>query len=110
MEAFFTVLKAVPEVFRRFAEIPLDTSPLPNNNPGFDAGSMHLQVVLNIAFGTLGSIALLIIVISGLRYILAGGDPQKMSQAKNGIIYALVGLAIILSAFTIVTLVAKGLQ
>ncbi len=92
------------------AKIDLDTSPLPNSNPDFDSPDLRLQVLLNIVFGTLGAIALLIIVISGLRYILASGDPARMSQAKNGIVYALVGLTISLAGFSIVTFVVKGLQ
>lgn len=110
MEPIITILKGIPEVFRAFSLIELDTSPLPNNDPKLDAGTLHIQVVLNIVFGTLGAIALLVIIISGLRYMLANGDPGKMSQAKNTIIYALVGLAVALSGFTIVTLVVKGLR
>jgi hypothetical protein len=63
---------------------------------------------LQIVFGTMGAVALLVIVISGLRYVLAAGDPGKMSQAKMAILYALIGLAISLAAFSLVAFVVKG--
>jgi hypothetical protein len=49
------------------------------------------------------------IVVSGLRYILAGGDPQRIAQAKSGVVYALVGLAIAVSAQGIVFFVVNKL-
>lgn len=103
-------VKSLAETYMFLSVVELDTSPLPNSTPGADPGSTNLQLVLNIVFGTLGAVAFLMIVISGLRYILSSGDPGKMSQAKNGVIYSVVGLVISLAAFSIVTLVAGGLQ
>lgn len=86
----------------------LDPGALPNTGND-DPAAGAVQTILQIVFGISGAIALLIIVISGLRYVLSTGDPGKMSQAKNAIVYALVGLAIALSGFSIVTFVVKGL-
>lgn len=91
------------------ADIGLDTSPLPNNS-GNDAPSSMLGTALSTAFAIIGAVSLLMIVISGLRYITAAGDPAKMSRAKSAIIYAVVGLAIALSGFSIVTFVVKGIN
>lgn len=85
----------------------LDLGPLPNR--GDDPALYNIETAVQIVLAVMGSVAVLIIVISGLRYILASGDPGKMAQAKNAIIYALVGLAVLLSAFSIVTFVVKGL-
>lgn len=87
----------------------LDVSPLPNSSKN-DAAQEAIPTVLSIVFGTVGAFALLMIVISGLRYITASGDPQKMAQAKNGVIYALIGLAVTITAFSIVTLVVRGIR
>ncbi len=85
----------------------VDLSPLPNNGTN-DAPSNMLATILQILFGTLGAIAVLIIVIAGLRYMLAGGDPAGTAKARNTIIYALIGLAVCLAAYSIVGLVVKG--
>lgn len=61
-----------------------------------------IKNMFGVVFGILGAFALLMITISGLKYITAGGDPQQASEAKKGVIYSLVGLAIAISAESIV--------
>jgi hypothetical protein len=73
-----------------------------NNLPTAAADTTAIQTVLGIVFGIIGALALLMIVVSGLRYVLSAGDPQKTAQARNGIIYALVGLVIAITAEGIV--------
>jgi len=79
----------------------------PGKLPQTDADSATLSDILSIVFAIAGGLAFLIIVISGLRYILAGGDPQKAAKAKESIVYALVGLAIAISAQAIVAFVVR---
>ncbi len=64
---------------------------------------------MSVVFGIIGALALLMITVSGLRYIISAGNPEKTSKAKNGIVYSLVGLVIALSAEAIVTFVVKRL-
>ena len=86
----------------------LDTSPLPNNKKNADAPSDMLANALEIVFGIIGAAAVLIIVISGFRYIVSAGDPGQMSQANKTIIYAVIGLAVALSGFSIVSFVVRN--
>ena len=72
-----------------------------------NANEASLRTILSVVFGIIGALAFLVIVISGLRYVLAGGDPQKAAKAKEGIVYALVGLAIAIGAQAIVSFVVK---
>lgn len=85
----------------------------PLSGPTCDTGlpvvqSDQFTVIFQYLFGTIGAIALLIIVIAGLRFILSNGDPQNVSKARNTIIYAAVGLAIAVSAEVIVTFVLNN--
>jgi len=48
-----------------------------------------------------GGLAALILIIGGIRYIAAAGNEKQITQAKNTIIYAIVGLVIIVLAFVI---------
>lgn len=64
-----------------------------------------LQIILQLVFGVLASVAVLVIIISAIRFNLSQGDPQKVSKARSTIIFALVGLVIALSAEAIVTFV-----
>jgi hypothetical protein len=81
----------------------IDDSQLPH----VSAGRQALGDIMQIVFGVIGALALLMITVSGLRYITSAGDPQKASSAKNGIIYALVGLVIALTAEGIIAFVVK---
>jgi len=70
------------------------------------AGSTSsVQTVLEIALGAIGGLALLMITVSGLRYVVSAGDPEKAKRARNGIVYSLVGLAVALAAEAIVIFV-----
>lgn len=69
----------------------------------------RLQAIFNTVLAVTAAIAVLIIVLAGFRYILSQGDPNQVSQAKNAILYALVGLVVIAFAFAIVNFVVGGL-
>lgn len=56
-----------------------------------------------------GVTAVIIIFVSGFRYITANGDAQKAASARNGIIGALVGLVIIAASTSIVVFVVSKL-
>ncbi|QQS20208.1 hypothetical protein IPL85_02020 [Candidatus Saccharibacteria bacterium] len=51
--------------------------------------------------------AIIIILISGFRYITSGGDTQKVTSAKHTLVGAIIGLVIIVLAQTIITYVIK---
>lgn len=53
-----------------------------------------LNTVVNLLSLFVGIIAVIMIIVSGFRYVTSGGDPGKVSGAKSALIYALVGLAI----------------
>lgn len=72
-------------------------------------GESQLTAILAITFGIIGALALLVLVISGLRYVISSGDPARISKAKDGIIYSLIGLMIALTAEAIVAFVVKRL-
>jgi hypothetical protein len=74
----------------------------------FGADSVVGRITQAIIFAA-GSIAVLMIVIGGLRYVLSNGDPQGTQRAKNTILYAVIGLVIALAAEAILRLVLRRL-
>lgn len=80
-----------------------------SNLPQPDATSGTVTHILNIVAGITGSIALLMVVISGFRYILARGNPQDMASARGGIIYAVVGLIVTILAYSIILFVIRSI-
>jgi hypothetical protein len=52
-----------------------------------------------------GVIAVIMIIIGGLKYVTSGGDSSAVGSAKNTIIYALVGLVVVALAQALVKFV-----
>lgn len=52
-----------------------------------------------------GIAAVIALIIAGLRYVLASGDPANVSKARNTITYALVGIVVAASAQGIIIFV-----
>ena len=71
--------------------------------PIVGANNGSLTSILQIVFGIIGSVAVLIIVIAGLQLITSGGNPESVKKARDTILYAVVGLVIVVSAEIIVT-------
>lgn len=65
----------------------------------------RLKDIVNILLFVLGAIAVIIIVIGGLRYVLSSGDAGAIKGAKDTILYAIVGLIVALLAYAIVNFV-----
>lgn len=53
-------------------------------------------------FGLIGVIAVIFVVVGGFKYTTSQGDPGRLQQAKNTIMFSLIGLVISVSAFAIV--------
>jgi type IV secretory pathway VirB2 component (pilin) len=64
-----------------------------------------LQNGLNIVYFLAGVVAVIVIIIAGIYYATSAGDSGKITKAKNMILYSVVGIVIILSAFAITNFV-----
>ena len=81
----------------------ISPSPLPKAT----ADSNTLNTIFTIFYITIGTIAVLLVVVAGLRYVLSQGDPVKVADAKRMIIYTLAGVVVIALAATIVRYVVQ---
>lgn len=68
-------------------------------------GDQLFQNGLNLVYFVAGVIAVIVIIVAGIMYAISVGDQSKITRAKTMIIYAVAGLAIILSAFAITNFV-----
>lgn len=64
-----------------------------------------VDTIFNIVFGVMGAVALIVLLLASLKYVISRGDPGEVAKAKNAIIYAVIGLVVVASAFTIVSFV-----
>lgn len=61
-----------------------------------------IRAAVDVLSIIIGAAAIIMILVSGLRYVTSGGDSNKVSNAKTTLIYALVGIAIAALAQTLV--------
>ena len=61
-----------------------------------------IKTIVNILLYVLGAIAVIMIVIGGIRYATSGGDSNSVTGAKNTILYAVIGLVVAMLAYAIV--------
>lgn len=64
-----------------------------------------MKKIIDIFSIVVGSISVIMIIIGGFRYVISNGDTNGVSAAKNTILYAIVGLVIVLFAQVIVNFV-----
>lgn len=57
--------------------------------------------ILNTAYMAAGIVAVIVIIISGIFYVISQGDPSKIKRAKDGILYAVIGLVVVMLAFVV---------
>lgn len=87
---------------------------LPENfadSTGLGQGDLNETIgsIINAALGFLGVIAVVIILFGGFKWMTAGGNEEKVGEAKKLIIAGIIGLAIILSAYAIASFVIREL-
>ena len=66
-----------------------------------------IQNIVNILLFVLGTAAVIAIIIAGITYATANGDASKTKQAKDTIMYAVIGLIVALMAWGIVSFVLQ---
>ncbi len=72
-----------------------------------DAGVF--KQITNVVLYIVGVIAVIMLIIGGIKYVVSGGDAKKVTDAKNTVLYAIIGLIIAFLAFAIVNFVITTL-
>lgn len=67
-----------------------------------------IRSTLNLLIGLSALVAVVILVYSGVQYIVAAGDDNKVEKATKGITYAIVGLVICFISVLIVNFVLSS--
>ena len=68
-----------------------------------DAGVF--QTVTNVLLFIIGAIAVIMLVVGGIRYTISGGNQEQITAAKNTILYAIVGIVVAILAYAAVRFV-----
>lgn len=68
-----------------------------------------IKNIVNLLLFIVGIVAVIMIIIGGIKYTTSSGDAAKATSAKNTIIYAVVGLVVAAFAYAIVSFVVGRL-
>lgn len=63
--------------------------------------------VINLLLFIIGVVAVIMIIYGGIQYTTSAGDTGKVTNAKNTILYSVVGLVVALLAYALVNFVLK---
>lgn len=89
-----------------FSQIEIDPRDI-DGVPMVNDPQTGLDDIMGWTFILITAVAIVVIIIAGIRFITSRGDPQKVSSAKNTIIYAVVGIILAALTTSIVRLVAE---
>ncbi len=68
-----------------------------------------VKLITNILLFFIGAVAVIYIVIGGIKYVTSNGDSNHIKSAKDTIMYAVIGLVAAIAAYAIVDFVSKNL-
>lgn len=68
------------------------------------------QKIVNIMLFIVGAVAVIMLIIGGIRYVTSNGAQDQVTAAKNTIMYAIIGIIVAVLAYAIVSFVVTGLN
>ena len=73
------------------------------------SGNGIFRTVTNVLLFIIGAVAVIMLIIGGLKYTTSNGDQAAVTSAKNTIMYSVIGLIVAILAYAIVNFVIDSL-
>ena len=67
------------------------------------------QTISNVLIFLTAAIAVIMLIVGGLRYVISSGDASRVKAAKDTILYGVLGLVLAILAYGIVNFVVNAL-
>jgi hypothetical protein len=74
---------------------------------GTDNAANMIQIVINILLFLVGTVSVIMIIVGGVRYTTSNGNASQVKEAKDTIIYSVIGLIVAMMAYAIVNFVVS---
>lgn len=101
----FTCL--LPLAVQAVGVVPLDSAPAGTVETSLTLGQGIYRIINNLLV-IVAVVALIVMVLGGVRYIISQGDEDQVRQAKNTILYGAIGLLVIGLAAVAVNFVIRS--
>lgn len=76
-------------------------------NWNLDTVKSFAEQAVNIALGAAFAVALIYLIIGGYYYLVSSGNEEQAEKGKKTILYAIIGLLVVVSAWAIIGWVEK---
>ena len=96
---FYLLLSSVFSVFAQDEEFP---SPL-----GELTMTQIIANVIKFVLGIVGVLALIMIIYGGITWMTSGGNIEQVKKGKNTLVWAVLGLAVVFLAYSLVYFVIE---
>lgn len=90
------------------AQITIKQSDLNLQGAPTEIGSSQIEGILMTVYFWAGIVAVIIIIIGGIRYVTSSGDASGVKSAKDTILYAIVGLIVVIMAAAITGFIIRN--
>jgi hypothetical protein len=64
-------------------------------------------MIINYSLFFIGALALIFVIWGGIQYVTSGGDAEKTTKARNTLLYAIIGVVVVVLAYGIVNWAAS---
>ncbi|OGC82090.1 MAG: hypothetical protein A2V81_02985 [Candidatus Abawacabacteria bacterium RBG_16_42_10] len=107
-KVLFAVTVLVPQAVFAQGGLGTSTLPLPEALPSQTSFLDLLTFIINFFLGLVGTVAILMLIYGGFLYLTSAGG-ENIKKAKNTIMYAIIGIVVILLSYAIVNTVTSTL-
>ncbi len=104
--AFVAIATPVP-IASAYELFPSGASEFNDDSLTIGAGNSAAKNIINMALVVLGGVALIMVVVGGIRISAAHGDPSQVKAGRETVLYSLVGLIVAMSAYAIINFVVS---
>lgn len=98
---FLTPVVSAYDPFATCADCVKDDSLTPG------ASNFKVRNIISVALQALGGVAVIMVVVGGIRLSSAHGDPSQVKAGRETILYALVGVAVAIVAYAVINYVVS---
>lgn len=94
------------------AATPATGSGVLNNPIGGSDMKIEAVIIMVIKYlvGVLGIVALVMVVYGGFQYIYSAGNSERLQKARDTIIYAIIGMVIVILSLSILRFVTSAFK
>ncbi len=76
-----------------------------DNKLDYTSSSNQIWNMVSFGLKILAGLAVIMIIVGGIRYATSAGESSKITEAKNTILYSVIGLVVALAATVIIAFV-----